>query len=88
MLEKEPYAYPESLRAYIRLKRGIVGVKSNYNMLQQSAEKIESIHYPFLLKKVEKMDGFVACDMRSCFAFGKDFESIKKKIEKTFINPN
>ena len=34
------------------------------------------------------MDGFVACDMRSCFAFGKDFESIKKKIEKTFINPN
>jgi len=88
LLEKEPYAYPESLRAYIRLKRGIVGVKSNYNMLQKSAEKIESIHYPFLLKKVEKMDGFVACDMRSCFAFGKDFESIKKKIEKTFINPN
>lgn len=82
LLEKEPDAYPESLRAYIRFKRGVIGIKSNYKMLQDSAEKIETIHYPFLLKKVEKLDGFIACDMRACFAFGKDFESIKNKIEK------
>ena len=81
LLEKEPDAYPEALRAYIRLKRGIVGIKSNYKMLQESAEKIESINYPFILKKVEKVDGYIACDMRRCFAFGKDFESVKKRIE-------
>jgi len=81
LLEKEPDAYPEALRAYIRFKRGIVGVKSNYEILKESIKKIDLINYPFILKKVEKVDGYVACDLRRCFAFEKDFESIKKAIE-------
>jgi uncharacterized protein YyaL (SSP411 family) len=82
LLSKRPDAYPEALRASIRLTRGIVGLKGDPRMLEAYRKKIDRIHYPFLLLKAEEAKGFLACDMRSCFAFSKDFESVKAAIEK------
>ncbi|BDY13769.1 thioredoxin domain-containing protein [Hydrogenimonas cancrithermarum] len=81
VITKRPDAYPEALRAYLRLKRGIVGIKSSRATLLANARKIEAVGYPFLLKKAEELHIFIACDMRTCFAFGEDFESIKESIE-------
>jgi len=34
-----------------------------------------------VLKKAEPMDQFIACDMRTCFAFGKELVTVIEAIE-------
>jgi uncharacterized protein YyaL (SSP411 family) len=80
-INKHPDAYPEALRAFLRLKRGVVGIKSNRQALQANREKIDKIRYPFVLKKAEPMKQFIACDMRTCFAFGKELTPVIEAIE-------
>ena len=82
LLEKAPDAWPEALRAFLRRTRGIVGIKSSRNELLRAKHAVGSIDYPFLLLKAEKMEGFVACDMRSCFAFGSDLKKVEEVVEK------
>ncbi|OQX73253.1 MAG: hypothetical protein B6D59_06295 [Campylobacteraceae bacterium 4484_4] len=81
LLKDSPDARPEALRAFLRRTRGLVGLKSDRNSLIGERERIEKIAYPFLLMKAEPIEGFVACDMKSCFAFGKDFKKIKRAVE-------
>jgi len=82
LLERAPDAYPEALRVFLRRTRGVVGIKSSRRRLLRARREIEAIAYPFVLLKAEPMEGFVACDMRSCFAFGKSLKEIKGAIGK------
>ncbi|WP_456453176.1 thioredoxin domain-containing protein, partial [Hydrogenimonas sp.] len=81
LLEASPDAYPEALRAFLRRTRGIVGIKADRDTLLENRCAIERLKYPFVLMKAEKLEGFVACDMTSCFGFGKSFEEIKRTVE-------
>ncbi|WP_456449653.1 thioredoxin domain-containing protein [Hydrogenimonas sp.] len=81
LLEETPDAHPEALRAFLRRTRGIVGIKGDRNRLLKNRLAVERLEYPFVLMKAEKLEGFVACDMKSCFAFGKDFKKIKRAVE-------
>lgn len=81
LLEETPDAHPEALRAFLRRTRGIVGIKGDRNRLLKNRLAIKGLEYPFVLMKAEKLEGFVACDMKSCFAFGKDFNKIKRAVE-------
>ena len=82
LLKSEPDAYPEALRAFLELTKGWVGVKSNRENLLKHRGEIEAIDYPYILLEAEDTDGFVACDMRACFAFGRDLKAIAEAIEK------
>jgi uncharacterized protein YyaL (SSP411 family) len=81
-LEARPDAYPEATRIHLRRARGIVGIKGPRQALFKARHIIETIDYPFLLLKAEETEGFTACDMRSCFGFGKTIEEVKEAIEK------
>jgi len=79
-LLQHPDAYPEALRAYLQLKKGWVGIKSKRENLLKYRETIASIDYPYILLEAEKTQGFVACDMRACFAFGDDLQAVMRAI--------
>ncbi len=82
LIEMSPDAYPEALLGYLRLKKGVVAIKSSRKNLKKYYEEIEKIEYPFLLKSATEDDVWLACDFKSCFAYSKSFESIVKAIEK------
>ncbi|WP_353662180.1 thioredoxin domain-containing protein [Hydrogenimonas sp. SS33] len=80
-LLSHPDAYPEALRAYLQLRKGWVGIKSNRGNLLKHRREIASIDYPYILLETEETDGYVACNMRACFAFGKELETVAKAVE-------
>jgi hypothetical protein len=59
-----------------------VGIKGPRRALLRAHNTIETLDYPFILLKAEEMEGFTACDMRSCFGFGKTVGEVKEAIEK------
>ena len=77
-----PDAYPEALRVWLQLKKGWIGIKSNRKNLLRYREAIERLKYPYILTEAIESDIFVACDMRACFAFSKDFKTVAEAIEK------
>ncbi|WP_201352802.1 thioredoxin domain-containing protein [Hydrogenimonas urashimensis] len=81
-LQSRPDAYPEALRAFLRYSEGVIAIKAKRDTLLRYRVAIENIGYPFLVKEAEEIEGFVACDMRACFAMGKAFETIKEAIEE------
>jgi uncharacterized protein YyaL (SSP411 family) len=81
LLQDRPDAYPEALRLFLRRAKGVVGIKGPRRALLRSRAAIETIDYPFILLKAEETEGFTACDMRSCFGFGKSVEALKRGIE-------
>ncbi|WP_457593435.1 thioredoxin domain-containing protein [Hydrogenimonas sp.] len=82
LMEKSPDGYPEALRAYLRLEKGVVVLKSSKKNLLENASAIDRIHYPFLLKRAERGDIWLACDLSSCFAYGKRLKKVAGEIEK------
>ncbi len=81
LLERSPQAYPEALRALVRMRRGIVGLKGPKGELLRQKAKIARIRYPFVVTEAVEGETFVVCDMRSCFAFGKRLEDVLQAIE-------
>ncbi len=81
LLKNSPESYPEALRAYLRLKKGVVAIKSSKENLMKNSVKIEKIEYPFILKGVVKKDLWLSCDSGSCFAYNENFEKVVKAIE-------
>ncbi len=81
LLMSHPDAYPEAMRAWIRMERGVVAIKASRKMLNANRDEIASIRYPFILMEAVDSDRFLACDMLSCFASGKDLKKIKNVIE-------
>ncbi len=82
LIESSPDAYPEALRAYLRLEKGVVVIKSSKENLLKEASSIEKIEYPYLLRRANEGDIWLACDLKSCFAYGKDIEHVIDAIER------
>ena len=82
LINGSPDAYPEALRAYLRLEKGVVVVKSSRENLLKNLSKIERIDYPFLLKSAVAADIWQACDLKSCFAYSKSIDEVIGAIER------
>ncbi|MCF6201089.1 MAG: thioredoxin domain-containing protein [Hydrogenimonas sp.] len=81
-IKESPDAYPTALKAYLRLEKGVVAIKSSRENLQKKAAQIEKIRYPYLLREAQDGESWMACDFVSCFAYGRDFEKVAEAIEK------
>lgn len=80
LINSNPIAYPEAVRAVLRLKVGDVIIKSKKKNLLKKCKKILSIKYPYILVKESNLDKFLACKIDRCFASGS-FKNIKQKID-------
>jgi uncharacterized protein YyaL (SSP411 family) len=80
-LQKEQTAYPALATAYLMQKYGVVVLKSSRNNLQKNRFSIEKIAYPYLLRKDEKYNDYLACTLRQCFAKESDLHAIQKAIK-------
>ncbi len=59
---------------------GVVVLKNSREVLKKEA--IEKINYPYLLTEPDDNGQYLACTIGACFAYDKDFEVIKAKIEE------
>jgi len=78
ILEKNPEESSTFVILALREKGEVVTIKASKKELEQ----YQDIDYPFLLRKVHKYEGYVACKLGICFATAKDFKGIKTLIEK------
>jgi uncharacterized protein YyaL (SSP411 family) len=79
-----PSFYPEALTvaSWQNIEPIIVkSTKQNLNKID-----ISKVKYPYVFKHIDKSTDYLGCNTRSCFAYDKSFEIVKKKIEKQ--NPN
>ena len=73
--------YPSATRLFLEWKRGIAVLKSKKERLFKNISTIERVKYPYLLIKDEDSDIFTICDMKSCFAYGKDLEKVLERLK-------
>jgi uncharacterized protein YyaL (SSP411 family) len=81
LLDRNPSHYPEATRAMLRYRKGDVVLKSNRGKLAVIKEQIGQVDYPYLLVKTEATDRYLACRVGICFAYGREFRTVKKAIE-------
>ena len=79
---KKIFNSPSSINAFIRKTRGDIILKSNKKALLSRVKEIETVKYPYFLKKQEDTNQFLACDENSCFAFDDELKNIIKAIDK------
>ncbi len=82
ILEKKPEGASKLLETFLRLKKGDVILKASKKSLLAEKVEIGKISYPFLLSKVEKGVGAMACKINLCFAYDKNITAVIKKIEE------
>ncbi|WP_458699410.1 thioredoxin domain-containing protein [Sulfurospirillum sp. 1307] len=75
-----PFDAPNGVLALIRSKNRDIVLKSNKNNLIKYQDEISTIRYPFLLRSVENIDKYLACDEKSCFAIDEKLSDIEKQI--------
>ncbi len=66
------------LRSFMAYEKGYISLKAPKNKLEDKVLP----DYPFILKKVNKEERYLACKVDICFAYGNDFEEIVEKISK------
>jgi hypothetical protein len=67
------------------LLRAFMGAEKGYISLKAPKEKLENKilpNYPFILKKVNNEEQYLACKVDICFAYDDDFDEIVKKISE------
>ena len=73
---------PSTATAWLMHRYGVIILKQKKKLLEKYRKEIGSIRYPFLLTKTDDNGLWLACTIGSCFAYGKAFADIKKKIER------
>ena len=82
ILQENPQGASQLLHTFLRLTKGDVIIKSKLDNLLASKYEIENIHYPFVLRKTEETDIYLACRVNSCFAYDKNITVLIEKINK------
>ena len=78
VLSSRPSSTVWLLRTYLAYKKGYISLKATKAMLSNK----EHINYPFLLKKVDNQEKYLACKIGICFSYSKDFSEIIDEIKK------
>jgi uncharacterized protein YyaL (SSP411 family) len=81
-LNENPSGMSYLLRSFVAFKEGYICIKANKDKLDG-----KWTNYPFLLRQKSKDNQFIACKIKTCFAFSKDKKEIKKLIEKEINLP-
>ncbi len=82
LLEKKPQESSTLVILALREKGGIVTLKGSKKELEAHQKEFQEIDHPFLLQKIHPYEGYVACKLGICFATSKNFEGIKRLIER------
>jgi len=83
ILKENPADFASTIQILLREKRGYVSIKAKKENLQKAREKIENVHYPFVLSKADEgVKTYLACDMLQCFAIEDDITKLIEEIEK------
>ena len=72
---------PASTRALLMQDLGVVVLKHREKKLENYRSEIAVINYPYILTKPHKENLFLACKVGKCFAYSKDFLTLKVGIE-------
>ncbi len=80
-LVKNPLSFSTLTRVYLGYLHGWTLLKGKKSELISNLEKIESLKYPFILKKEIGEDRFIACKIDRCFAIDENIEKVLSKIE-------
>jgi hypothetical protein len=70
------------MQVFLREKKGYVTLKASQKKLEENEKRIVKINYPFVLKKAEPLEAYLACDMSQCFAIDKNLSKVIKVIEE------
>ncbi len=82
LLEKTPEESSTLVILALREKGGVVTLKASRKELETHQKEFGDIDHPFVLRKIHPHEGYVACKLGICFGTAKDFEGIKKLIER------
>ena len=82
ILTQELSNAPSLAIAFLMKNIEVVTLKGSRQALKQNKLKIATIKYPYLLKKPQRYNEYLACTMRSCFAIDKNLDTIQKTIEE------
>ena len=78
LLASKPSNTAWLLRTYMAFNKEYISLKATREML----EKKSYPDYPFLLKKIDKGNKYLACKIGVCFSYSNEFIEIIKDIEK------
>ena len=76
ILSKQTNGAAWLLRSYIGYKTGYINLKATKDMLKNRPLP----NYPFLVRKQNKEETYLACKIDVCFAYSKNFNDIIEKI--------
>ena len=83
LFSKYPSNFPQAVLDLLAYKKGYIIIKGKNKSLKDLKKSLETkLLYPFILYKATNDDGYLACKVDVCFAFGKDKDEIISKIEK------
>ncbi|MEN4052297.1 DUF255 domain-containing protein [Sulfurimonas sp. NWX79] len=80
-LQEKQSTVPALASAYLMQKYGMVVLKSSKKNLVQQRKNIEEIWYPYILRKAENYNDYLACTLRRCFAKESTMKAIKTVIK-------
>jgi len=79
---RQPISTPKMTLMVIRYLKDDIIIKAKENKLKDHITDVDRLPYPFTLIKGDTNDGFMICNSNSCFGHEKDFDGVKKVIEK------
>lgn len=81
-INKQPSSYPNATITTLFEKYNPIFIKSNKKNLDKI--NLDNVDYPFVYKIAYKSDDYLACNFNSCFSYSKDFNTVKREIEKRY----
>ena len=79
---RQPISTPKMSRMAIRYLKDDIIIKAKEDKLKDHIIDIDTLPYPFTLIKGDTNDGFMICNSNSCFGDEKDFDEVKKVLER------
>jgi hypothetical protein len=79
---RQPISTPKMTRMVIRYLKDDIIIKAKEKKLKDHITDVDTLPYPFTLIKGDTNDGYMICNSNSCFGDEKDFDGVKKVLEK------
>ena len=79
---RQPISTPKITRMVIRYLKDDIIIKAKEKKLKDHITDVDTLPYPFTLIKGDTNDGYMICNSNSCFGHEKDFDGVKKVLEK------
>lgn len=81
-IAKYPHAYPTALKAWLVLNKREILLKIPKNMSKEALKKVKTLNYPLLHVKITDEKLIQACEIQTCFSYGKNLDKVFDDIIK------